>query len=1037
MVSLGALARKVFGSSNDRRLKSLRPSVDAINAMESEVAALSDADLAARTQQFREQLAGGTKLDDLLVPAFATVREAAKRVLGQRHFDVQLIGGMVLNEGSIAEMKTGEGKTLVATLPVYLNALEGKGVHVVTVNDYLATRDSEWMGRVYKFLGLTVGVIVHGMNDDQRRAAYACDVTYGTNNELGFDYLRDNMKYERAQMVQSGFRRFPATMHQLTAQVEMAFADESDATKRTARIQRSLETWANTYGGLGRQVTNWIGTSGLADADGDYWKGRMEAIEQGAREIAELAANSSVSESGPLLERLRSLADLLSTQRTEAAAEAKDASFSHNYAIVDEVDSILIDEARTPLIISGPLDDRSELYNTVDALIPNLVEGDYEVDEKQRTATFTEEGTEKMENLLRDAGLLKGESLYDIENVAIVHHANNALKAHRLFQKDKDYIVRNGEIVIIDEFTGRMMPGRRFSEGLHQALEAKEHVAIQPENQTLASVTFQNYFRMYDKLAGMTGTASTEAEEFGNIYGLDVVEVPTNLPISRADEDDEVYRTVEEKYRAIVTEIRAASAKGQPILVGTTSIEKSELLAERLRAEGINDFQVLNARHHEQEAQIIAQAGVPGAITIATNMAGRGTDIQLGGNADMRVAHELGDMEEGEERKKKEAAIRAEIQKLREKALAAGGLYVLATERHESRRIDNQLRGRSGRQGDPGRSKFYLSLQDDLMRIFGSERMDGMLQKLGLKEDEAIIHPWINKALEKAQKKVEARNFDIRKNLLKFDDVMNDQRKVVFEQRLELMDGESMSETVAEMRAEVIEDMVARHIPEKAYAEQWDMAGLKEDVRTHLNLDLPVEEWAAEEGIDEEVIRERITEAADKAAAERAERFGPEIMTYVEKTVLLQTLDHLWREHLVNLDHLRSVVGFRGYAQRDPLNEYKSEAFELFQAMLGNLRQAVTAQLMRVELVRQAADAPPPQAPAGQGTHIDATTGENDFSDGDGDTMTLARPRQDSQNVPAEQRDPANPATWGKVGRNEACPCGSGKKYKHCHGAYA
>jgi preprotein translocase subunit SecA len=912
MVSLGVLARKVFGSSNDRRLKAMRPRVEAINAMEAEMEALSDSELAARTAKFREDLANGAQLDDLLVPAFATVREAAKRTLGQRHFDVQLIGGMVLNEGSIAEMKTGEGKTLVATLSVYLNALEGKGVHVVTVNDYLATRDAEWMGNIYKFLGLTVGVIMHGMNDDQRREAYACDVTYGTNNELGFDYLRDNMKYERGQMVQRG----------------------------------------------------------------------------------------------------------------------------HNYAIVDEVDSILIDEARTPLIISGPLDDRSELYNTVDAFIPKLSEEDYEVDEKQRTATFTEEGTEKMENMLRDAGLLKGDSLYDIENVAIVHHANNALKAHRLFQRDKDYIVRNDEIVIIDEFTGRMMPGRRFSEGLHQALEAKEHVSIQPENQTLASVTFQNYFRMYDKLAGMTGTAATEAEEFGNIYGLEVVEVPTNLPIQRADEDDEVYRSVEEKYRAIVDEIRAANGKGQPILVGTTSIEKSEYLAERLRAEGITSFQVLNARHHEQEAQIIAQAGVPGAITIATNMAGRGTDIQLGGNADMRVANELGDMDEGPQRAEKEAAIRADIKKLKEQALAAGGLYVLATERHESRRIDNQLRGRSGRQGDPGRSKFYLSLQDDLMRIFGSERMDGMLQKLGLQEGEAIIHPWINKALEKAQKKVEARNFDIRKNLLKFDDVMNDQRKVVFEQRLELMDGDNLTDTVAEMRAEVIDNMVSRHIPEKAYAEQWDMAALKEDVSTHLNLDLPVEEWAAEEGIDEEIIRERITEAADKAAAERAERFGPEIMTYVEKTILLQTLDHLWREHLVNLDHLRSVIGFRGYAQRDPLNEYKSEAFELFQAMLANLRQAVTAQLMRVELVRQAADAPPPEAPEGEGVHVDATTGENDFGEGDGDTMTLARPRQQSQSVPAEQRDPANPATWGKVGRNELCPCGSGKKYKHCHGAY-
>jgi preprotein translocase subunit SecA len=907
MVSLGGIARKIFGSSNDRRIKATRSRVEAINALESEMQGLSDEALKARTDEFRQQLADGASVDDLLVPAFATVREAAKRVLGLRPFDVQLVGGMVLHGGNIAEMRTGEGKTLVATLPVYLNALEGKGVHVVTVNDYLARRDSEWMGRVYKFLGLTTGVIVHGMTDDQRRAAYAADVTYATNNELGFDYLRDNMKYERAQMVQRG----------------------------------------------------------------------------------------------------------------------------HNYAIVDEVDSILVDEARTPLIISGPLEDRSEMYNTVDAFILKLEPADYEIDEKQRTATFTEEGTEKLENLLREAGHLKGESLYDVENVAIVHHVNNALKAHRLFQRDKDYIVRNGEIVIIDEFTGRMMPGRRYSEGLHQALEAKEHVQIQPENQTLASVTFQNYFRMYKKLAGMTGTASTEAEEFGNIYGLEVTEVPTNLPVIRQDEDDEVYRTVEEKYRAIVREIREANSKGQPTLVGTTSIEKSEQLAERLRKDGFHDFEVLNARHHEREAAIVAQAGKPGAITIATNMAGRGTDIQLGGNADMRIAEELGDMPAGPEREAKEKAIREDVARLKEKALAAGGLYVLATERHESRRIDNQLRGRSGRQGDPGRSKFFLSLQDDLMRIFGSERMDGMLQKLGLKEDEAIIHPWINKALEKAQKKVEARNFDIRKNLLKFDDVQNDQRKVVFEQRLELMDGENLSETIAEMREGVIEELVTKHIPENAYSEQWDAVGLKEGVRQFLNLDLPIEDWVKEEGIAEEDIRERITERANATAAERAERFGPEVMAYVERSVILQTLDHLWREHLVNLDHLRSVVGFRGYAQRDPLQEYKGEGFELFQAMLGNLRQAVTAQLMRVELVREAAEAPPPEAPTTLGRHIDATTGEDDFGD------VAVAVMQDSRVVAPEERDPQRPETWGKVGRNEACPCGSGKKYKHCHGAFA
>ncbi|WP_292079842.1 preprotein translocase subunit SecA, partial [Mesorhizobium sp.] len=833
-----------------------------------------------------------------------------RRVLGMRPFDVQLIGGMVLHNGGIAEMRTGEGKTLVATLPVYLNALAGKGVHVVTVNDYLAKRDAEWMGRVYKFLGLTVGIIVHGLSDDERREAYAADVTYATNNELGFDYLRDNMKYERSQMVQRG----------------------------------------------------------------------------------------------------------------------------HAYAIVDEVDSILVDEARTPLIISGPLEDRSEMYNTIDAFMLKLGPADYEVDEKQKTTIFTEDGTEKLENMLRDAGLLKGESLYDVENVAIVHHVNNALKAHLLFQKDRDYIVRNGEIVIIDEFTGRMMPGRRYSEGLHQALEAKEHVQIQPENQTLASVTFQNYFRLYKKLAGMTGTALTEAEEFANIYNLEVTEIPTNLPVARRDEDDEVYRTVEEKYKAIVKEIRDARERGQPILVGTTSIEKSEQLAERLRKEGVKNFEVLNARHHEREAAIVAQAGKPGAITIATNMAGRGTDIQLGGNADMRIAEELADMPAGPEREAREQQIRDDVAQLKEKALAAGGLYVLATERHESRRIDNQLRGRSGRQGDPGRSKFFLSLQDDLMRIFGSERMDGMLQKLGLKEDEAIIHPWINKALEKAQKKVEARNFDIRKNLLKYDDVSNDQRKVVFEQRIELMDGEGLSETVAEMREGVIEEIVAKNIPENAYAEQWNVAGLKEEVAQYLNLDLPIEDWVKEEGIAEDDIRERISAAAEAAAKERAERFGPDVMSYVERSVVLQTLDHLWREHIVNLDHLRSVVGFRGYAQRDPLQEYKGEAFELFQGMLGNLRQAVTAQLMRVELVRQAAEAPPPSAPDMFGSHIDGTTGEDDFQGGE--TALLVRQESHAMVAP-ENRDPKNPATWGKVGRNEACPCGSGKKYKHCHGAFA
>ena len=923
----GALAKKIFGSANDRRLKTYKPKVAAINALEPELAALSDEALRARTEEFKRQVAEGRSLDDLLVPAFATVREAAKRVLGQRHFDVQLLGGMVLHESGIAEMRTGEGKTLVATLPTYLNALSGKGVHVVTVNDYLARRDAEWMGRVYRFLGLSVGIIVHGLDDEQRKAAYACDITYGTNNEYGFDYLRDNMKYDFAQMVQRG----------------------------------------------------------------------------------------------------------------------------HNFAIVDEVDSILIDEARTPLIISGPLDDRSELYNAIDAVIPKLVKEDYEVDEKQRAVSLTEKGNEHIEQLLEEAGILKEGSLYEANNATIVHHVNQALRAHTLFHRDKDYIVRGDEVVIIDEFTGRMMPGRRYSEGLHQALEAKERVQIQPENQTLASITFQNYFRLYDKLAGMTGTAATEADEFADIYRLEVVEIPTNLPVQRLDEDDEVYRTAEEKYKAIIREIEAASAKGQPILVGTTSIEKSELLAQVLSRGGFKQidfgredalkplfeaarsgkpakhFAVLNARFHEQEAFIVAQAGVPGAITIATNMAGRGTDIQLGGNADMRIEHELGDMPEGDERRAKEEAIRIEVAQFKQRALEAGGLYVLGTERHESRRIDNQLRGRSGRQGDPGRSKFYLSLQDDLMRIFGSDRMDGMLQRLGLKEDEAIIHPWINKAIEKAQGKVEARNYDIRKNILKYDNVMNDQRKVVFEQRREFMGAESVRETIDDMRQTVIDDIVARHIPQGAYPEQWDVAGLEESVGRILNLDVPVADWAKEEGIADEEMRERLQKAANEAYAARLEKNTPEVMTYVEKQVLLQTLDHLWREHLVTLDHLRQVIGWRGLAQRDPLNEYKAEAFQLFDGLIDHLREQVTAQLMRVEVMFQ----PPAEAelPPMQAHHLDPLTGE--------DELALALSPAATEAGAQAARDPNDPSTWGKVGRNDPCPCGSGKKYKHCHGAFA
>ena len=938
---LGALARKIFGSSNDRRLKTYGPKVAAINALEAEVSKLSDEALRARTDEFRKQLAEGKTLDDILMPAFATVREAAKRSLGQRHFDVQLIGGMVLHEGGIAEMRTGEGKTLVATLATYLNALAGKGVHVVTVNDYLASRDAAWMGQVYRFLGLTVGTIVHGLDDEQRREAYACDITYGTNNEFGFDYLRDNMKYELNQMVQRG----------------------------------------------------------------------------------------------------------------------------HFFAIVDEVDSILIDEARTPLIISGPSDDKSELYNSIDGIIPRLTRDHFDVDEKQRTANLTEAGNEKVEELLAETGLLKEGSLYDAANVTIVHHVQQALKAHTLFQRDKDYIVRNGEVVIIDEFTGRMMPGRRYSEGLHQALEAKEHVQVMPENVTLASITFQNYFRLYSKLAGMTGTAATEADEFAEIYKLEVVEIPTNRAVKRLDEDDEVYRTGGEKLKAIVREIEAANAKMQPMLVGTTSIEKSEQLADFLKQNGYKQidfetvsglqalyasarsdkpsklFAVLNARFHEQEAYIVAEAGVPGAITIATNMAGRGTDIQLGGNVEMRVQQECAGIEDEAAKAAREAEIRTEIASFREKALAAGGLYIIGTERHESRRIDNQLRGRAGRQGDPGRSKFFLSLQDDLMRIFGSERMDSMLTRLGLKEDEAIVHPWINKALEKAQQKVEARNFDIRKNILKYDDVMNDQRKVVFEQRREMMAQESLEETVGNMRANVVDDIVTRHIPKDAYPEAWDIAGLDLAVKETLNLDLPVADWAKEEGIADEEISERLHKAVEESYAQRVEKNTADVQRYVEKQVVLQVLDHFWREHLVMLDHLRQVIGWRGYAQRDPLNEYKSEAFELFDSLITRWHETTTGQLMRVEVAFEQPEeqAPPMFAGAGdtltaeEQAHIDEINAR--IAAGVLSPQALLGPLAlAAERSDAAQRNPNDPSSWGKVGRNEPCPCGSGKKYKHCHG---
>jgi preprotein translocase subunit SecA len=1174
MLSFGALAAKVFGSANDRKIKSYRPTVDAINALEPELEQLTDAELRARTETFRQQLAEGTDLEELLVPAFATVREAARRTLGQRHFDVQMVGGMVLHQGKIAEMKTGEGKTLVATLPVYLNALTGRGVHVVTVNDYLAKRDAEWMGRIYKFLGLSVGCIVHELDDDQRQAQYACDVTYGTNNELGFDYLRDNMKMSAGEMVQRG----------------------------------------------------------------------------------------------------------------------------HVFAIVDEVDSILIDEARTPLIISGPVEDRSELYTALDDLVRQAMvahgrivadltkahskeelkellktQGLYELDEKQRQVSFTEIGNEHIEALLRDNGLLKGESLYDIENVSVVHHANQALKAHALFLRDRDYIVKGGEVIIIDEFTGRMMQGRRYSDGLHQALEAKEHVKIQPENQTLASITFQNYFRLYDKLAGMTGTAATEANEFMDIYKLDVLEVPTNMPVDRTDEHDEVYRTAEEKARAIVAEIADCRRRGQPILVGTVSIEKSEQLSallkdrkhvrelglyikrqadqlkdgkedelkrhlldvggylEELGGKGSGDpvpHLVLNARYHEQEANIIAQAGVPGTVTIATNMAGRGTDIQLGGNdrfrardwlkeeveagrmgavhgdsaddeplrkwiddvlhagddwidgrlsqwLDDRVSEwtreqsasgskngskaqqEPGPREVARERarilgdkralamrraeiadelaaaarsggvrnghgdeaaaldwydatlsaearewlgdsgrtwsfglvnetlfrfmsdtlrawiareaeagrqpgtaeiaarraaiveafktvKIRCAEIQADVAQKKSRALEAGGLYVLGTERHESRRIDNQLRGRSGRQGDPGRSKFYLSLEDDLMRIFGSDRMDGMLQRLGLQEGEAITHPWINKALEKAQQKVEARNYDARKYTLKYDDVMNDQRKVIFEQRIDIMGHDDVSETVAEMRQQVIEGLVARTMPEGAYAEQWDTATLKGEIARIFDLDLPVDQWAAEEGIANEEITERLLKEIDAKAKAKEAEFTPEGMRQVEKMVLLYTLDHLWREHLIVMEHLRSVIGLRGYGQRDPLNEYKAESFELFETMLSNLREEVTGQLMHARAMAGEPEFGQAELPPMQAHHQDPFTGEDELALADAALAAGSRPAVQGQDrrAPLQTRrgagavNPKDPSTWGKVSRNAACPCGSGKKYKHCHGSH-
>ncbi|MBR0673613.1 preprotein translocase subunit SecA [Neoroseomonas soli] len=907
------LAAAIFGTSNDRALKRFQSRVPAINALEPTMQALSDEALANQTVLFRERLAKGETLDDLLPEAFAAVREASRRVLGLRHFDVQMIGGMVLHEGRIAEMKTGEGKTLVATLPVYLNALPAKGVHVVTVNDYLATRDAEWMGKLYRFLGLTVGTIVHGLTDEERRNSYACDITYGTNNEYGFDYLRDNMKYRLEDMVQRDFA----------------------------------------------------------------------------------------------------------------------------YAIVDEVDSILVDEARTPLIISGPSEDSSDLYRKADEVVKVLVEDPetYEKDEKQRAVSLTEAGSERIEQMLKDAGLLTEGDLYDIHNVTLVHHVNQSVRAHTLFKRDVEYVVRNDKIVIIDEFTGRMMEGRRYSDGLHQALEAKEHVTVQPENQTLASITFQNYFRLYPKLSGMTGTAATEADEFAEIYKLDVVEIPTNVPVARLDEDDEVYRSAAEKYEAVAVLIAEARDRGQPCLVGTTSIEKSELISELLKKKNV-PHQVLNARYHEQEAGIVAQAGRPGAVTIATNMAGRGTDIQLGGNYEMLARQEAG-TNEGEAYEAAVVKHKAEVEALRPAVKEAGGLFVIGTERHESRRIDNQLRGRSGRQGDPGASRFFLSLEDDLMRIFGSDRMGGMLTKLGLKEGEAIVHPWINKALEKAQKKVEARNFDMRKNLLKYDDVMNDQRKEVYSQRRAFMTADDVAETIQEMRRETIADLVARCIPENAYPEQWDLETLQRQVQDVLNLDVPVAEWAREEGIDDDIVRERLEEAADRSYASRAANVGPEIMRQIEKSLLLQVFDQVWKEHLLALDHLRQGIGLRAYGQRDPLNEYKSEAFTLFNGMLHDLRERVTSLLLRIELHPEA----PPPSPEGIGfldmRHPDPAMAAAELEMAEGGTgyepvpmaIGTAAPRAMAQGV-----DPNDPSTWHRTPRNAPCPCGSGKKFKACHG---
>ena len=907
MLGLGTLTKKVFGTPNDRKIKATRPLVEKINALEPEFEALSDDALVAKTQDLKDRAAAGESLDALLPEAFANCREAARRTLGLRAFDTQLMGGIFLHQGNIAEMKTGEGKTLVTTFPAYLNALSGRSVHVVTVNEYLAKRDSEWMGKVFTALGMKTGCIYSEMPGELKLDAYSSDVVYGTNNEFGFDYLRDNMKSDLSQVFQK----------------------------------------------------------------------------------------------------------------------------DHAFAIVDEVDSILIDEARTPLVISGPSQDKSDLYNSINALIPKVQDEHVEIDEKQRSVNFTDEGNEFLEGLLSRAGLLEeGQSLYDPESTTIVHHVNQGLRAHKLFQKDKDYIVRDGNVVLIDEFTGRMMPGRRLSEGLHQAIEAKEGVSIQPENVTMASVTFQNYFRLYDKLSGMTGTAATEADEFKEIYGLGVVEVPTHKPIARTDEDDKVYSSVREKYEAMIKEIRKANEKGQPVLVGTTSIEKSELLSQMLTKEGI-EHNVLNARQHEQEAQIIAEAGKLGAVTIATNMAGRGTDIQLGGNVEMKVLEALAEDPEADPETLR-AAEEAKHAEEKQKVLEAGGLYVLASERHESRRIDNQLRGRSGRQGDPGRTAFYLSLEDDLMRIFGSERLDKVLKTLGMKEGEAIIHPWVNKSLERAQAKVEGRNFDMRKQILKFDDVMNDQRKLIFDQRRDIMAADDVSEITTDMRHQVIEDLVGAYMPPNTYADQWDIEGLYAAVIEQLDLDLPIFDWAEEEGEDDEHMIERLTKAADEHMAKKAVDFGPETLRNIEKQILLNSIDTKWREHLLTLEHLRSVIGFRGYAQRDPLNEYKNESFQLFEGLLDGLREDVTRNLARVRPLTEEQQREIMQQMAAEQARLQTPL----------ETAAVGGPAVEeagsSEEPVAEAPAPGfvedDPSTWGDPGRNQKCPCGSGKKFKHCHG---